>query len=201
MVASAARSRPGISLEPLLVSTGLVALAEIGDKTQLLAMLLAARWRRPWPILAGIFVATLANHAGAAALGALAGHWLDGPWMRWALGLLFLGFAAWTLVPDRLGEDEAGSSARGRGGVFLATACAFFLVEMGDKTQVATVALAAQFQSIVLVGMGTTLGMMVANAPVVMLGKVAATALPLGPIRVVAAAMFAGIGIWTLAAG
>lgn len=187
-------------LEALLVSTGLVAIAEIGDKTQLLAIVLAARWRRPWPIIAGIFVATLLNHACAAALGALAGHWLDGPWMRWVLGLLFLGFAAWALVPDKL-EDDAAPAERGLASVFLATAVAFFLVEMGDKTQVATVALAARFQSIALVATGTTLGMMLANMPAVVMGEAAARAVPLHLIRIAAAVLFASIGLWVLVQG
>ncbi|MBL8707228.1 MAG: TMEM165/GDT1 family protein [Rhodospirillales bacterium] len=187
-------------MEAFLVSTGLVAIAEIGDKTQLLAMLLAARFRKPWPIILGIFIATLLNHACASALGALAGHWLDGPWMRWVLGGLFLAFAAWALIPDKLGEDEA-PRERSHGSVFLATAIAFFLVEMGDKTQVATVALAAQFQAIALVAMGTTLGMMIANAPAVFLGEATARAVPLHLIRWAAAAVFAAVGTWILAAG
>ena len=187
-------------MEAFLVSTGLVAIAEIGDKTQLLAMLLAARFRRPWPIILGIFAATLLNHACASALGMLAGHWLAGPWMRWVLGGLFLAFAVWALIPDKLGEDEA-PRERSHGGIFLATVCAFFLVEMGDKTQVATVALAAQFQSILLVATGTTLGMMIANVPAVLLGEAAAGAVPLHLVRLVAAAVFAATGLWILVAG
>jgi len=187
-------------MEAFLVSTGLVAIAEIGDKTMLLAIVLAARFRKPWPILAGILVATLANHGLAAAVGSLAGDWLAGPWMKWVLGLLFLAFGAWALIPDKFEDDEAPSTMTA-GSVFLTTAVAFFLVEMGDKTQVATVALAARFHSILLVAAGTTLGMMLANAPAVWLGEKAATRLPLKYIRWAAAACFAGIGIWILIAG
>jgi putative Ca2+/H+ antiporter (TMEM165/GDT1 family) len=186
-------------MEALLVSTGLVALAEIGDKTQLLAIVLAARFGKPWPIIWGILVATLANHGLAAALGAYAGGLLDGPWMRWVLGLSFLAFAVWTVVPDKF-DDKPGDKAT-RGGVFLTTLVAFFLVEMGDKTQVATVALAARFQSVILVAVGTTIGMMVANVPAVLIGEAAAERLPLKWIRLAAAACFAAIGVWVLVAG
>src|SRR5262249_31338197 len=148
-------------LQAFLVSTGVVALAEIGDKTQLLALLLAARFRSPWSIVIGIFVATLANHALASALGA----WLVGvvgaDALRWILGLSFIAMAVWTLIPDAPPDESARAP---RFGAFLTTVIAFFLVEMGDKTQVATVALAAQFHSIVLVVLGTTVGMMLANA-------------------------------------
>lgn len=185
-------------MDAFLVSTGLVAIAEIGDKTQLLAILLAARFRKPWPILAGILAATLANHALAAALGAVAGRFLEGPWMRWGLGLAFLAFAVWALIPDRMDEDE---TPRTRGGVFLTTLMAFFLVEMGDKTQVATVALGARFGDAVWVTAGTTLGMMLANAPGVFLGGAAADRLPLKWIRVAAAVSFAAIGLWVLLRG
>jgi putative Ca2+/H+ antiporter (TMEM165/GDT1 family) len=186
-------------MEAFLISVGLVALAEIGDKTQLLAIVLAARYGRPWPILAGILVATLANHGLASAIGVYAGGVLDGPWMRWVLGIAFLGFAAWTLIPDRLDDKDSahGSSA----GVFLATLIAFFLVEMGDKTQVATVALAARFQSLLLVTAGTTLGMMLANAPAVFIGEAMAEKLPMKWIRIVAAGAFAAIGVWVLITG
>ena len=186
-------------MEAFLVSVGLVALAEIGDKTQLLAIVLAARFGRPWPILAGILVATLANHGLASAVGVYAGGILDGPWMRWVLGAAFLAFAAWTLIPDKL--DDQDNRHGSTGGVFLATLIAFFLVEMGDKTQVATVALAARFQSIALVAAGTTLGMMLANAPAVFIGEAAAEKLPMKWIRLAAAAAFAAIGVWVLAAG
>ncbi|MFN3512784.1 MAG: TMEM165/GDT1 family protein [Phenylobacterium sp.] len=187
-------------LEPLIVSTGLVAVAEIGDKTQLLALLLAARYRKPAPILAGILVATIANHALAAGLGAAAGALLEGPWMRWVLGPAFLAFAAWALVPDEFGEDDGPAERPGRS-VFWITAVAFFFVEMGDKTQVATAALAARFQDVVMVAIGTTAGMMLANGPVVLLGDKAAGKLPLKWIRIGAAASFAAVGLWILIGG
>jgi len=189
-----------MTLEAFLISTGLVAIAEIGDKTQLLALLLAARFRRPWPIIGGIFVATLANHALAAGLGAVAAAWLQGPWMRWVLGGLFLAFAAWALIPDKL-EDEEAPNARAGASIFWTTAVAFFLVEMGDKTQVATVALGAQFRDVAQVAAGTTLGMMLANAPVVVAGQAAAGRLPLNLIRGLAALTFALIGLWILIFG
>ena len=187
-------------MEALLVSTGLVAIAEIGDKTMLLAILLAARFRRPVPIILGILVATLLNHALAALVGQLAAGLLDGPWMKWVLGLAFLAFAAWALIPDRLEEDEAPPALKA-GSIFLTTAVAFFLVEMGDKTQVATVALGARFHDVLLVASGTTLGMMIANVPAVLLGEAAATRLPLKVIRWVAAAGFAAVGVWVLVVG
>jgi putative Ca2+/H+ antiporter (TMEM165/GDT1 family) len=189
-------------IEPLLISAGLVAVAEIGDKTQLLAILLAARFRRPWPIIGGILVATLANHALAATAGALAGEFLQGPWMRWVLGVAFLGFAAWALIPDKLDDaPDAKASPTGGMGIFWTTAVAFFFVEMGDKTQVATVALAARFHQIAIVAAGTTIGMMLANVPAVLIGEAAATRLPLKYIRWAAAASFAAIGLWILIAG
>jgi len=187
-------------MEAFLVSTGLVAIAEIGDKTMLLAIVLAARFRKPWPILAGILVATLANHGLAATVGAVAGHALAGPWVRWVLGALFIAFGVWALIPDKFEDDEAPSTVKA-GSVFLTTAIAFFFVEMGDKTQVATVALAAQFQSVLLVAAGTTVGMMLANSPAVWLGETMATRLPMKYIRWAAAATFAGIGLWILVAG
>ena len=185
-------------MEPFLVSTGLVAIAEIGDKTQLLAILLAARFRKPAPIILGILGATLANHALAAMVGVAAGEFLQGPWMRWVLGLAFIAFAAWALIPDKFDE---GDRPEDRAGVFLTTLVAFFLVEMGDKTQVATVALAAKFQQVLWVTAGTTLGMMIANVPAVLIGEAAATRLPLKYIRWGAAASFAAIGLWILIAG
>jgi putative Ca2+/H+ antiporter (TMEM165/GDT1 family) len=184
-------------MEAFFVSTGLVAIAEIGDKTQLLALLLATRFRRPTPILFGILVATIANHLLAATLGAVAGAFLEGPWMKWVLGLAFIAFAAWALIPDTL-EEKDDRPARTGASVFWATAVAFFFVEMGDKTQVATVALAARFQDVFLVAAGTTAGMMLANGPVVFLGEAAATKLPLKAIRWAAAASFAAIGVWIL---
>jgi Ca2+/H+ antiporter, TMEM165/GDT1 family len=185
-------------MEAFVVSTGLVAIAEIGDKTQLLAILLAARFRKPVPIILGILAATLANHALAAMVGVAAGEILQGPWMRWALGLAFIAFAAWALIPDKFDD---GDRPKERAGVFLTTLVAFFLVEMGDKTQVATVALAAKFQQVLWVTAGTTLGMMIANVPAVLIGEAAATRLPLKYIRWGAAASFAAIGLWILIAG
>ena len=180
-------------MEALLVSTGVVALAEIGDKTQLLALLLAARFRRPLPIIAGIAVATLANHACAAFAGAAAASLLQGTAFRWALGLGFVAMGLWTLKPDRLDEAEVGPAA-GRG-AFLTTLVAFFLVEIGDNTQVATVALGAQFHAVLLVTLGTTLGMLAANVPVVAAGNFAADRLPLAAIRRVAALLFVVLGL------
>ena len=184
-------------MEVFLVSTGLVAVAEIGDKTQLLAILLAARFRKPLPILLGILVATMANHALAASLGAVAGTFFEGPWMKWVLGLAFIAFAAWALIPDTF-EDKDAPRDRAGASIFWTTVVAFFFVEMGDKTQVATAALAARFQDIAVVAAGTTLGMMLANAPAVLLGDAAASRLPLKAIRGAAAASFAALGLWIL---
>ena len=185
-------------MEAFLVSTGLVAVAEIGDKTQLLALLLAARFRKPAPIILGILVATIANHALAAWVGVAAASLLNGPWMKWVLGLAFIGFGVWALIPDKF---EGSDKPKDRAGVFLTTLVAFFFVEMGDKTQVATVALAAKFHQVLLVAAGTTLGMMIANVPAVLIGEAAATRLPLKYIRWAAAASFAAIGVWILIAG
>ena len=182
-------------MEALFVSTGVVALAEIGDKTQLLALLLAARFRKPVPIILGILVATLANHACAALLGATVAGLLEGEIFRWLLGASFVAMGLWTLVPDRIDDDEARSGPGERWGPFLATTVAFFLVEIGDKTQIATIALAAQFSSVVMVTAGTTLGMMAANVPAVLIGGFAAERLPLGTIRAIAAALFVLLGI------
>lgn len=178
-------------MEAFLVSTGLVALAEIGDKTQLLAFILAARFRRPLPIVLGILVATLANHAGAGALGAWITTRFAPETLAWVLGLSFLAMAIWTLIPDKFDESEAPTSGRG---AFLATVVAFFLAEMGDKTQVATIALAAQYANFVLVVAGTTLGMMIANIPAVLLGERLVTRLPVGWVHRIAAAIFAILG-------
>jgi Ca2+/H+ antiporter, TMEM165/GDT1 family len=185
-------------MEALLVSTGLVAIAEIGDKTQLLALMLAARYRAPMPIILGILVATIANHLGAAALGALAANLLTAGWTRWVLAGLFLAFAVWALIPDKLEPDK---EPKRIGSVFLTTTLAFFLVEMGDKTQVATAALAARFQDILVVTAGTTLGMLAANVPVVLVGGAAAHRLPLKLIRYLAAAAFAGMALWIVFTG
>jgi putative Ca2+/H+ antiporter (TMEM165/GDT1 family) len=183
-------------MQPLLVSTGIVALAEIGDKTQLLALALAARYRKPLPIILGILAATLANHGLAASLGALAAGWLGPDLMRWILGASFLAMAAWSLIPDKPEEAPKGLA---RAGAFLATLVAFFVVEIGDKTQIATVALAARFHDLVLVTAGTTLGMLLANVPAVLCGDGIARVASLKAIRAVAAAGFAVLGAMTLA--
>lgn len=182
-------------MEALLVSTGVVALAEIGDKTQLLALILAARYRKPLPIAFGIFIATLVNHGLAAWLGALAADWLGADALHWILGLGFLAMAGWCLIPDK---TEDGPRAAARAGAFLATLVAFFLVEIGDKTQIATVALAARFDDILLVTTGTTLGMMLVNVPAVLCGDGIARLVPLKPIRIAAASLFAVLGAVTL---
>ncbi len=187
---------PGVIMEALFTSTAIVALAEIGDKTQLLAILLAARFGRPLPIILGILAATLANHALAALLGAQAAAFLDSPLFRYAIGASFIAMAAWTLIPDKLEEEDAPQPCFG---AFLTTLVAFFLVEMGDKTQVATIALGAQYQAVVAVTAGTTLGMMIANVPAIFLGNALLKRVDLAKIRLVAAALFLAIGVWVLA--
>ena len=188
--------RPGsITLEAFLVSTGIVALAEIGDKTQLLAFILAAKFRKPLPIILGILVATLVNHGFAGALGTWITALMKPEALRWALGVSFIGMAAWTLIPDKFDESEAQLK---RFGVFGTTLVAFFLAEMGDKTQVATVALAAQFHAIVPVVAGTTLGMMIANVPAFLLGDRIAERMPVRLVHLIAAAIFALLGLATL---
>ncbi|MCX9155210.1 TMEM165/GDT1 family protein [Niveibacterium sp. 24ML] len=182
-------------MEAFLISTGIVALAEIGDKTQLLAFILAAKFRRPIPIVLGILVATLANHAFAGALGAWITSLVSPEVMRWVLGVSFLAMAAWILVPDKFDEDEAKLA---RFGVFGTTLIAFFLAEMGDKTQIATVALAAQYKSVVAVVAGTTLGMMIANVPAVILGDKIANKIPVRVVHAIAALIFALLGLATL---
>ena len=180
-------------MDAFLTSTAVVALAEIGDKTQLLAILLAARFGRPWPIVLGILAATLANHALAALLGREAAQLLEGPWFRYGVALSFLAMAAWTLIPDKLEEGERKAA---RHGAFLTTLVCFFLVEMGDKTQVATVALGAQFQSVLWVTLGTTLGMLLANAPAVWFGQALLRRVPLRAVRIAAALLFLALGLW-----
>lgn len=182
-------------MESFLVSTGIVALAEIGDKTQLLAFILAAKFRKPVPIIIGILVATLANHGFAGALGAWITSLVAPEAMRWVLGLSFIGMAIWTLIPDKFDEEEAKFA---RFGVFGTTLIAFFLAEMGDKTQVATVALAAQYHAFVPVVAGTTLGMMIANVPAVLLGNRIADKMPVRLVHMIAAAIFAILGVATL---
>lgn len=183
-------------MDTFLVSTFAVAIAEIGDKTQLLALLLAARYRRFWPIAWGILVATLANHALAGWLGTIVAGWLDPDVLAWLLALSLFAVALWTLKPDTLDGDSAPPP---RFGPFVATTMAFFLAEIGDKTQVATVVLAAQYSPLWLVVLGTTLGMLAANLPVVALGAKFADRLPLKAARWTAAAAFALLGIWVLA--
>lgn len=185
-------------MQTFLLATGLVAVAEIGDKTQLLSLVLAARFRKPWPIVAGIALATLLNHAAAAALGSWVTTHVPADWLRWILGLSFIAMAGWALVPDRLDE---GAQQVGRFGVFLTTLVAFFIAEIGDKTQVATIALAAQDGVFVAVVAGTTLGMLIANVPVVFLGERLTRRLPLRAIRGVAAALFAVLGALVLLRG
>ena len=184
-------------LEPFLVSTGVVALAEIGDKTQLLALVLAAKFRRPVPIILGILAATLANHALAGAVGSWLFATVGAERMRWILGISFIAMAFWTLIPDKYSEEEQKPP---RFGVFGTTLIAFFLLEMGDKTQLATVALAAKYPSLIAVVAGTTVGMMLANVPAVLCGEVAAKKLPLRVVHGIAAAIFFVMGVVTLLA-
>jgi putative Ca2+/H+ antiporter (TMEM165/GDT1 family) len=181
-------------MEAFLLSTGLVALAEMGDKTQLLSLLLAARFRKPWPIVAGILVATLANHALAGALGSLVTEWLGPQTLRWILAASFIGMAVWMLIPDKLDDDDAPRQAA-RFGVFATTVIAFFLAEMGDKTQVATVMLAARYQAWAAVVAGTTLGMLLANAPVVWFGDRIVRLVPIRVVHVVSALVFLALGV------
>ncbi len=183
-------------IEAFLASVAVVALAEIGDKTMLLAIVLAARLRAPWQILAGIFVATIANHALAALVGREVAGLIDAPWFRIAVALGFIAMAAWTLVPDSL--DDEGDDVRYRGGAFLTTLVSFFIVEMGDKTQVATIALGAQYHSVMIVAAGTTLGMMLANGPAVFLGEELVKRVSLRATRIAAALLFLALGTWEL---
>jgi putative Ca2+/H+ antiporter (TMEM165/GDT1 family) len=192
----ACRPAPEFFMEALFTSTAVVALAEIGDKTQLLAILLATRFNRPLPIILGILVATIANHALAALIGAQAAALLDSEIFRYVIGLSFVAMAAWTLIPDKFEDDEA---PKPRFGAFLTTLVAFFLVEMGDKTQVATIALGAQYQDVIAVTCGTTLGMMIANVPAIFLGQQLLKRVDLGKVRLIAAALFLIIGLWVLA--
>jgi putative Ca2+/H+ antiporter (TMEM165/GDT1 family) len=182
-------------MEALATSAVIVALAEIGDKTQLLAIVLATRFKRPWPIIAGILAATLANHFLAALVGAQAASWLDGKWFRYLVAASFVAMGLWTLVPDKYDEE---TEAKPRFGPFLTTLASFFLVEMGDKTQLATVALGARFHDVVAVAAGTTLGMMAANVPAVFLGNALIRRVPRRLVHLVAALLFIGIGLWLL---
>lgn len=183
-------------MEALLVSTGVVALAEIGDKTQLLAFILAARFKKPLPIILGILAATLVNHGLAGALGAWITASVSPGILRWVLGLSFLGMAVWTLIPDKIEEEE--SQVAQRLGVFGATLVTFFLAEMGDKTQIATIAMAAHYATPLLVVLGTTLGMLIADVPAVFVGDKLAARIPMKLVHAVAAAIFALLGIATL---
>jgi putative Ca2+/H+ antiporter (TMEM165/GDT1 family) len=187
-----------MSLEAFTVSTSVVALGEIGDKTQLLALILAARYRAPRAIIAGILVATLVNHAAAAALGAWLTRVIDPTWLRWGLGASFIAVAVWMLIPDKIDDDVAGKDMS-RFGVFWLTVVAFFLAEMGDKTQIATVMLAARYDALVVVTAGTTLGMMIANVPAVLLGDRVVKKLPVQWVHRIAAVVFASIGVAILA--
>lgn len=183
-------------MEAFLTSTAIVALAEIGDKTQLLAIVLATRFKRPWPVIGGIFAATIANHFLAALVGSEVASILDGLWFRYLIATSFIAMAIWTLVPDKLDEVQ---DKPARFGAFLTTTIAFFLVEMGDKTQIATVALGARFHDVVPVTMGTTIGMMIANVPAVFLGNELIKRVPMHIVRIAAALLFAVIGLWLLA--
>jgi len=183
-------------MEALFISTGVVALAEIGDKTQLLAFILAARFKRPLPIVAGILVATLVNHGLAGALGAWITSVVSPEILRWVLGLSFIGMAVWTLIPDKI-EDEETRAAQ-RLGVFGATLITFFLAEMGDKTQLATVALAAHYGAPLVVVIGTTLGMLIADVPAVLVGNQFAAKIPLKIVHSIAATIFAAMGVLAL---
>ncbi|WP_353395137.1 TMEM165/GDT1 family protein [Hydrogenophaga sp. 5NK40-0174] len=186
-------------MDAFLISTGLVALAEMGDKTQLLSLVLATRHRRAWPIVWGILVATLLNHSIAGALGAWIDQHVDPEWMRWVLGAGFLAMALWMLVPDKLEEEDAGAASSGWG-VFCLTVWVFFLAEMGDKTQAATVALGAQYEPLWAVVLGTTFGMLLANVPVVFLGEAITRRIPIRLIHLLTAVLFAIIGLWVLLA-
>jgi len=185
-------------LTAFLASTAVVALAEIGDKTMLLAIVLAARLRAPFAILAGILAATLANHALASLVGREVAGLLDAPWFRLVVALGFIAMAVWTLIPDKLDDDEDGAVKR-RGGAFLTTLVSFFFVEMGDKTQVATIALGAHYNSVFVVTAGTTLGMMLANTPAVFLGEALIRRVSLKAARLAAALLFLVLGLWQIA--
>jgi len=185
-----------VFLEAFFLSTGIVALAEMGDKTQLLSLVLAARFKRPWPIVWGILAATLLNHALAGAAGAWVMAIVGPDVMRWVLGVSFIAMGLWMLIPDKLDDDDARPSHHW--GVFMTTTWAFFLAEMGDKTQIATVALGAQYQPLVAVVAGTTLGMMLANAPVVFFGDAITKRVPIRVVHLIAAVIFAVLGVLAL---
>jgi putative Ca2+/H+ antiporter (TMEM165/GDT1 family) len=184
-------------MEPVLVSALVVALAEIGDRTQILAIVLTARFGKPWPVLGGILVATLLNHGLTATVGFFIANLIKGVWLDWVLAVSFFATAIWTLFPDKEDDEQHQAS---RFDVFLTTAIAFFIVEIGDKTQIATLSLAARFHDIVRVAAGTTLGMMIANTPAVLLGEAAVKVVPLRYVRWAAAAIFFVLGVWTAVA-
>lgn len=183
-------------MDSLLVSTGVVALAEIGDKTQLLAFILAARFKKPLPIILGILAATVINHGLAGALGAWITSSIRPEVLRWVLGLSFLGMALWTMIPDKIEEEE--TQVAERLGIFGATFITFFLAEMGDKTQIATVAMAAHYTTPMWVVIGTTLGMLIADVPAVFAGDKLANKIPMQLVHSIAAAVFALLGVATL---
>lgn len=183
-------------MQAFLISLGAVTLAEIGDKTQLLSLVLAAKFRKPWPICAGILVASLLSQAIAAALGAWLAHWMTPLVQRWLIGLSFLAVAAWALLPEKQGDPDAAS--RGGRGVLVATLVAFFLAELGDRTQVASAVLGAQYQPLWQVIAGGTVGLLIANVPVVWLGVRVADRLSLRTARYAAALLFAALGLWIL---
>jgi|TARA_Y100001972_G_scaffold124758_1_gene174616 putative Ca2+/H+ antiporter (TMEM165/GDT1 family) len=188
---------PHVIMEAFLVATGIVALAEMGDKTQLLSLVLAARFRKPWPIVLGIFAATIVNHALAGAVGAWVTRALGPDVLRWILGISFIAMAIWMLIPDKLDDEDTPKTSRF--GVFGTTLVAFFLAEMGDKTQIATVMLAARFTHDYLwVVVGTTLGMMLANAPVVFLGERIVRKVPIKLVHTISAVIFLGLGLLAL---
>ena len=182
-------------MEPVLISALLVTIAEIGDQTQLLAIFLASRFRKPWPIIAGILVATIGNHLLAATVGYLVSGFLKGAWVQYLIAASFIGTAIWALFPDK--EDDSVAEASHMG-VFLTTVVAFFIVEMGDKTQIATISLAARFHSIIPVVTGTTLGMMIVNIPTVLFADQATKWIPVKVVRVIAAGIYALLGVLTL---
>jgi putative Ca2+/H+ antiporter (TMEM165/GDT1 family) len=195
-IASIHSQPAGAFMQTLLISTATVALAEIGDKTQLLSLILAAKYRKPWPICLGILAATLVNHALAGYVGSLVAQYLTPDVLKWIVAISFFSVALWTLKPDKADDDEA---SRGAGhGVLLATLIAFFIAEMGDKTQVATIVLAAQYHPLWQVVAGTTVGMLLANVPVVWLGSRFASKLPLKAARISAAILFTALGLWIL---
>lgn len=182
-------------MEAFLVSTGVVALAEVGDKTQLLAFILAARFKKPVPIILGVLIATLLNHGAAGALGAWLTTLVSAETLRWVLGISFIAMALWILIPDEFDDAHATLT---RYGIFTTTLITFFLAEIGDKTQVATIALAAKYQTLALVVLGTTLGMMIANVPAILLGERIASRIPAKVVHGIAAAIFGLLGVAAL---